>query len=103
MGGGSKVDEASAQFGLPVELLMEAENFKDKDLSGGIYPDNLLSVQVFHDMIRQWRVGMNGLYGLDYNVLPFIFNIRRVKRKKQFRIFEDIKVMEQAVIADVSK
>jgi len=101
MGGGSSIDEVSARLGLPVDLLQEAEGFKG--IEGGVYPDNILTVKIFCDMATQWRVGMNGLIGLDYNVLPFVFSTRRIKKKDREDVFDSLKVMENAVLRDHAK
>lgn len=65
-----------------------------------VWPDNMPSVEAFLDMATQWRrAGMAGVRsGLDYSVLPAIFAIRNIPKKQQPTIFDDIRVMEDAVL-----
>lgn len=85
-------EEASA-FGLTLE-----------EASGPpieVWPDNMASVQVFIDLSTQWRrAGMTGAKcGLDYAALPPIFAIRGVPKKQWSAIFDDVRVMEDAVLS----
>lgn len=52
------------------------------------------AVNVFIAMMTQWRVGMSGPVGLDYNVLPEIW--RRTKTPIQDRdaVFADLLILE---------
>lgn len=96
MGGGSDINEASNRLGLPVELLGDAADFQDCDT---VYPDNILPVKIFGDMLTQWRIApMGGPVGLDYNVLPIVLKIRKVDEKEEADIFECIKIMESAAL-----
>jgi hypothetical protein len=63
-----------------------------------IFPDNWKSVGVFMDMITQWRVGMSGAIGLDYNVLPVIWNARRIRLAERGDLLDDLQIMEQAAL-----
>lgn len=78
-----------------MDLLDEADDVHKEDI---IYPDNAEIVGMFCDMLTQWRFGAVGAYGLDYNVLPFLYKTRRVKKRKRQYIFDGIKVMEQAAL-----
>jgi hypothetical protein len=64
----------------------------------GIFPDNWKSVSLFRDMLTQWRVGMSGVIGLDYNVLPVIWNARRIKSAERSDLLDDLQVMEGAAL-----
>ena len=48
--------------------LTEAD-FADED-TVHVWPENWLAVEVFASLLTQWRVGMAGMVGLDYGVLP---------------------------------
>lgn len=96
MGGGSDVHSAANKLGLPADLVEEAENFRHS--GEGIYPDNMQTVGVFRDLMTQWRVGMSGLIGLDYNVIPVVFRLRRIPKAEQQEVFDGIQVMERAAI-----
>lgn len=82
---------------MPVELVAQSENF-NRDNEFEIYPDNARTVALFIDMLTQWRVGVNGATGLDYNVIPMLFKLRRVKKKHRNDVFDGLKVMERAAL-----
>ena len=85
-------EEEASRFGLTVE-----------EASGPpveVWPDNMPSVEIFVDLMTQWRrAGMTGVRsGLDYAVLPAVFAIRGIPKKQQPALFDDIRVMEVAVL-----
>lgn len=59
-----------------------------------LWPDNALSVNVFATICMQWRVGMNGAFALDYNVIEPALRMLRVPPEQWPDVFEDITVME---------
>ena len=103
VGGNSEIEqekkEASSRFGVPLDLVEEAEGFKTE--FNGIYPDNMAPVAIFVDLTTQWRVGMNGITGLDYGALPAVLSIRQIKRDDRAEIFECLQVMERATLKKV--
>ena len=66
-----------------------------------IWPDNFESVCLFTDLLTQWRVGVNGLTGLDYTAVVSLFHLRRVRGERRAEIFDDLRVMEAAVLNKV--
>lgn len=88
--------QASIRLGLPLDLIKEAEGFQQ--CGDELYADNAQTVKVFIDMSTQWRVGMGGVVGLDYNVLPMIFSIRNIDGEERAEVFEGIKVMEGSAL-----
>lgn len=60
----------------------------------GVFPDNWSIVQCFISLRTQWRVGMNGATGLDYNVLPMIFRLHRIPSKAQRKVLSGLQIME---------
>jgi hypothetical protein len=105
MGGGSDNEEEierKREFlrlaGLPEDL---TEECKQED--EGVYPDNWQSVNLFLDMMTQWRVGMGGVIGLDYNALPVIWNARRIKTAERGDLLDDLKMMERAALAHLQE
>lgn len=81
-------------------MIAEAEGYQEAD---GIYPDNMRTVEIFDDMVTQWRVGMSGATGLDYSALPAVFEIRGVTTDEKEDIFNDLKIMERAALKAMSK
>ena len=62
-----------------------------------VWPDNWEAVQMFLRVQTQWRTAMNGVVGLDYNALAWVFNMYGVVDPP--RLLEDLQVMEAAAIA----
>lgn len=66
-----------------------------------IWPDIWPSFEVFRAMSTQWRTGVNGVTGLDYNCLPQVMDWLGVEDKAT--VFSDIRVMESAALATIHK
>lgn len=66
-----------------------------------IYPDVYESFLVFKSMLTQWRVGIGGVIGLDYNCLPWVMKLHNVK--KEASALEDIRIMEATALRSFSK
>lgn len=47
----------------------------------------------------QWRVGMNGPYGLDYGVFIMMAKDEAVKRGDRVWILEDLRLLEREYLA----
>jgi hypothetical protein len=78
-------------LGIPVQF---AGSFEEEEF--GIWPENLPAVQIFMAMGTQWRIGMSGATGLDYSVLPAVFELYGITDRKQ--AFNDLRVMESAAL-----
>ena len=63
-----------------------------------IWPDCLVSVNIFIAMSTQWRVGFSGASGLDYNVLPVVLRMGGSPRKDWPEIFEDLRILEDSAL-----
>ncbi|ATG17166.1 hypothetical protein CO695_12995 [Providencia alcalifaciens] len=84
MYGGMSVKEATEfkrAFGFPPDI---------DDVE--VLPDVWDSFQVFSAMGTQWRVGMNGATGLDYQSLNEVMKLLNIEDKAT--VFSDIRVME---------
>ena len=68
-----------------------------------VWPDNVSIVNVFTSMSTQWRVGMAGATGLDYNALPAVLRLLRVSRADQAEVFDGIRTMEAAALDVMGK
>lgn len=80
----------AAQFGLTLE---EAQGE-----AVGVWPDNLQAVNVFISLSTQWRTGMNGATGLDYNALPVVMRMTGVMQADRAAVFEDVRTLEDAAM-----
>lgn len=78
-------------LGIPVQF---AGSFEEDEF--GIWPENLPAVQVFIALGTQWRVGMSGATGLDYSVLPAVFDIHGITDRK--KAFSDLQIMENEAL-----
>lgn len=54
--------------------------------------DMMLAWTVYQAASTQWRVGMNGATGIDYSVLPFLFDVYNVKDKEM--ALNDLRILE---------
>ena len=98
-GGNGRLEKQADTLGLPTDLIEEAEGYGAEE----IYPDNVDTVRIFSDISTQWRGGASGVIGLDYNVLPMIFEMRQVKKKKRLEIFDGLKIMERAALTEMRR
>lgn len=88
---GPSIAELSA-FGLTPE---------DVEEEVGILPSVWPSFSVFSSLATQWRVGANGATGIDYNVLPWMFELHRVEDAAA--CLADIQIMEHEALITMSK
>jgi hypothetical protein len=63
-----------------------------------VWPDNLQAVNMFISMSTQWRTGMSGPTGLDYNALPGVMRMTGIPRASWGTVFEDLRQMEDAAL-----
>lgn len=80
----------AARFGLTVE-----------EASGSpidVWPEHLAVCNLFIALTTQWRVGMAGATGLDYAALPAVMSLHGIPRKDRLEVFEDLRVLERAVL-----
>ena len=63
-----------------------------------MWPDNLPALNLFQFMRTQWRVGMNGPSGLDYNVLHNKMGRMGLSPEEYDQLESDIQVMEVAAL-----
>lgn len=49
-------------------------------------------------MSTQWRTGMSGATGLDYNALPVVMRFGGVPATDRSTVFEEVRVMEDAAL-----
>ena len=68
-----------------------------------VWPDNAMSVNVFIAMSTQWRVGMSGPTGLDYNALPSVMKLVGVPKKSRASVFDDVRTLEDSAMETMKK
>jgi hypothetical protein len=63
-----------------------------------VWPENWKSLELFMALDTSWRYGMAGRTGIDYSVLPVLFDLHSVRPKDQLQVFQDIRVMESETL-----
>ena len=64
-----------------------------------IWPDNLAAFEIFNFMGTQWRVGMGGPTGLDYNVMHRKMDRLSLSPDDYDALERDLQIMESAALA----
>ena len=72
------------------------EDYEGEDFE--VWPENWPAFSVFCQMSTQWRVGLNGPTGLDYNVLFKIMSRLGLPDDEYDVMFSDVRVMEVAAL-----
>jgi hypothetical protein len=67
-----------------------------------VWEENWAAVQMFLRLQTQWRMGMNGVIGLDYGAAEWLFRLYAVKVKDQRSLLEDLQVIEAAAMAKLN-
>lgn len=49
-------------------------------------------------MSTQWRVGMSGATGLDYNALPVVMRMNGVRPADRASVFDGVRTMEDTAL-----
>jgi hypothetical protein len=65
-----------------------------------VLPDNWPAVVMWSRIQTQWRVSMNGMFGLDYSVLAWLFTLYPTDNPRL--LLEDLQVMEFAALEAMS-
>lgn len=72
---------------------MKRSDYEGEDAEEIIFDESMMqSWDVYCAMATQWRVGMNGATGLDYNVLTFLFRVYNVTEEEM--VLNDIRILE---------
>ncbi|WP_370551376.1 DUF1799 domain-containing protein [Glaciimonas sp. PAMC28666] len=64
-----------------------------------MWPDNVVITNVFIAMSSQWRIGLSGPSGLDYNALPVVMRMSGVRKADHADVFTGVQRMEDAALA----
>jgi len=59
-----------------------------------VWPENMPAINLFSQLSTQWRVGMNGPTGLDYNVLFVCLDRMKLPDQDREWLFDDIRAIE---------
>jgi hypothetical protein len=61
----------------------------------------VLAVNTFIAASTQWRTGMAGPTGLDYQAIESTFRMTRVPRSEWPHVFDDLRTMEDAALEQI--
>ena len=64
-----------------------------------VWPDNHAAFSLFNALGTQWRVGMGGATGLDYNVMYRKMDRLALSTEDYDELERDIQIMESAALA----
>jgi len=68
-----------------------------------VWPENEPAIRLFTSLQTQWRVGMNGPSGLDYNVLFTRMERMKLTDQEHDWLFDDIRVIESEALSIINK
>lgn len=71
---------------------LKPSDFPEEDVL--VFSDNWDSFRLFEAMSTQWRVGMCGETGLDYNTIPLLASSLLVPQDDFVEVIPNIRVME---------
>ena len=84
----------AAAFGLALPQPDKPNDFE-------VWQENWSAVEMFLRCQTQWRTSMNGVVGLDYGTLAWLFRLYEVEDPRS--LLEDLQVMEGAVMQVLNK
>nr|WP_032682181.1 DUF1799 domain-containing protein [Enterobacter hormaechei] len=97
--------QVAAALYTPGPTLAELSAFgltpEDVEEEVGILPSVWKSFTIFSALATQWRVGANGATGLDYNVLPWMFDLHGVEDAAT--CMADLQIMESEALKVMHK
>ncbi len=85
------------------ELRMTGLTMDEAMPSVDIWPDNWRTVMLFDAIGTQWRVGMGGPVGIDYNVMFHKLDRLNLPPSEYEEIESGVRVMEEAALAIMRK
>lgn len=68
-----------------------------------VWPENLRALNLFTSLATQWRTGMSGPTGLDYNVLFHRMDRLALPAEEYEQLFDDIRVIESEALTIIHK
>ncbi|MDX9668763.1 DUF1799 domain-containing protein [Pseudomonas sp. P8_250] len=68
-----------------------------------VWPDSWAGFMLFEAMSTQWKVGMGGAIGMDYQSLPVVAKYMEVPDELMPLAFNDIRVMESEVLKKMNE
>ena len=63
-----------------------------------LWTENWPVISLFRKMATQWRIGMNGPTGLDYQTLFLLIDRQELSKEDAAQMFDDMRVCEAAAL-----
>ena len=86
----TQADAAAFGLALPEQPSVDCE----------VWEENWPAVEMFLRVQTQWRTTMNGILGLDYGALAWLFKMYAVEDPRS--LLEDLQIMEAAAMAVIN-
>lgn len=83
-------------FNQPIEEKKEEQMFE-------VLEENWIAITLFSDIQTQWRMDQGVIYGLDYNAIRWIFELKKNQIKKPLEILADLQVLEAKIVETLNK
>ena len=83
-------------FDQPIEEKKEVQMYE-------VLEQNWLTIEIFTDIQTQWRIDQGVLFGLDYNAIKWIFELKKEQIKKPLEILADLQVLEAKIVETLNK
>lgn len=68
-----------------------------------MWPENWEAIRLFRDFSTQWRVGMNGPVGLDYNPIQHELDRRSLSAEQYDELMNAIRIIEGVAMEELRK
>lgn len=80
---------------------LRPEDYPSKEVE--IWPDNFEAYALFCALSTQWRIGMAGPTGLDYNVLYSKLDRMGLEPERYDELEGDVGVIERAALEEIAR
>ena len=68
-----------------------------------VWPDNLEAVNLFIQVMGQWRMGFNGPVALDYVSVDVVMRIEQIPIANQSRLLSELRIMEDSALSQIAR
>lgn len=92
----AKQEKEISPFLASIAALQAAQSYE-------VWPENMPAISLFSRLSTQWRTGMSGPTGLDYNVLFYRLDRMNLSEQEHEWMFEDIQTIESEALSIIHK
>ncbi len=92
----AKTEKETNPFLVGIAALQAAHHYE-------VWPENMPAISLFSSISTQWRTGMGGPTGLDYNVLFSRMDHLNLPEREYEWMFDDIRVIESEALSIINK